>query len=286
MTAILIPVLLLGGLTLGFGTFLIFSAEKFKVKKDERIEKILEVLPGIDCGACGTPGCAAFASGIVKGEYAVNGCKVGGEEVASKIAKILGVEAKVAAEEEVAVLCCLGDEEIAVKIADYDGIPTCEALHLIGGNKGCEYGCLGLGDCVRECPFGAIVMGEKGLPYIVEEKCTACGICVRTCPRKLFEIIPKSQDIYLACSSHDDAKTVKKVCSRGCIGCSLCAKVTENAIIKMDDNLARIQWNKIKDNKQLEPALGKCPVRTFIRRSELMKNPKKEQENIKEVINV
>jgi RnfABCDGE-type electron transport complex B subunit len=274
MPTILIPILVLGALALGFGAFLVFSAEKFKVIKDERIERIVDILPGIDCGACGAPGCAAFASGVIKGEYAVNGCKVGREEVAGKIAGILGIKAKDTAEEEVAVLCCLGDQDTAVRIADYDGIPTCEALNLIGGNKGCQYGCLGLGDCVRECPFDAIVMGEKGLPYIIEDKCTACGICVETCPRKLFEIIPKNQDIYIACRSYDDAKTVKQVCSRGCVGCTLCTRVTENEIIKMDGNLAKIQWDKIKDNKQLEAGLEKCPSKTFVRRSELRKKIK------------
>jgi len=277
MTSILIPVLLLGGLTLIFGTFLVFSAEKFKVKKDERIEKILDLLPGIDCGACGAPGCAAFAGGVIDGKYAVNGCKAGGEEVANKVAKILGVKAENGTKEQVAVLCCLGDHDTAERIANYDGILTCEALDLMGGDKGCQYGCLGLGDCVSECPFDAIKMGEKGLPYIIEERCTACGICVKTCPRSLFELIPKEQDIYIACRSYDDAKTVKKACSRGCTGCTLCTRVTENEIIQMDGKLARIQWEKITNNKLLEPGFEKCPSKTFVKRSELRKESKNEQ---------
>lgn len=274
MSQVLIPIILLGGLTLIFGTFLVFSAEKFKVKIDERIETILAILPGIDCGACGAPGCAAFAGGVVEGKYAVNGCKAGGEGVANKVAKILGVKANKENKEQVSVLCCLGDKETAKRIANYNGILTCEALHLIGGDKGCQYGCLGLGDCVRECPFDAIEMNEKGLPFIIEEKCTACGICVTTCPRNLFEIIPKDQDIYIACRSYDDAKTVKSVCSRGCTGCTLCTRVTQNEIIQMDGKLARIQWEKVKDNKLLEPGFEKCPSKTFVKRSELRKKQK------------
>ena len=232
MDQVLVPVLLLAGLTLIFGAFLVFSAEKFKIKKDERVEKIQEVLPGIDCGACGAPGCEAFAGAVIEGKYAVNGCKVGGEDVADKISEIMGVKEGSAGTEEVSVLCCLGDTETANRIADYDGISTCEALDLMGGDKGCQYGCLGLGDCVNECPFDAIEMGKHGLPYIIEENCTACGICVKTCPRKLFEIIPKDQDIYIACRSYDDARTVKNVCSRGCTGCTLCTRVTEDEIIE------------------------------------------------------
>jgi electron transport complex protein RnfB len=282
MTQVLIPVLLVGGLTLIFGAFLVLSAEKFKVKKDERIEKILEILPGIDCGACGAPGCAAFAGGVIKGEYAVNGCKAGGEKIAKKISGILGVKTEDTEKEQVAVLCCLGDKETAKRVAEYDGISTCEALNLMGGDKGCQYGCLGLGDCVSACPFDAIEMGKNGLPYIIEENCTACGICVKTCPRKLFEIIPKDQDIYIACRSYDDARTVKNVCSRGCTGCTLCTRVTEDEIIEMDGKLAKIQWNKVENNKFLEPGFEKCPSNTFIKRSELRKNREKEPATIKE----
>jgi len=277
MTEVLIPVILLAALTLIFGAFLVFSAEKFKVEKDKRVEQIHEILPGIDCGACGAPGCAAFAQGVVEGKYGVNGCKAGGQEGANKIAEIMGVTKKDTGEEKVAVLCCLGDNETAKRIADYHGIMTCEALHLAGGDKGCQYGCLGLGDCVGACPFNAIEMGENGLPYVIEEECTSCGVCVETCPRELFKLIPKNQDIYIACSSYDDAKTVKSVCTRGCIGCTLCTRVTENEMVKMDEKLAKIQWDKIKDNKDLEPALEKCPTKTFVRRSELRKNQKKEK---------
>ena len=269
MASILVPVSILGGIALFFGIFLIISAEKFKVEVDERVVQIEEVLPGSNCGACGAPGCSAFAAGVAHGEYPVDGCKAGGEEVAVKIAEIMGVEADVGGGEEVAVLRCLGDYEVAKRIADYSGIKTCIALDQLGGDKGCKYGCLGLGDCVDACPFDAIEMGDRGLPYVVEENCTACGVCVETCPRGLFELIPKSQDIYLACISPEDAKTVKQACSRGCIGCSLCTRVTENEMVTMDGKIAVVHWDKIEDNSQLEPAMEKCPADTYIRRSEL-----------------
>jgi electron transport complex protein RnfB len=268
MASLLIPIGILGGIALFFGIFLIFSAEKFKIKVDDRIIKMEEVLPGSNCGACGAPGCQAFAEGVAHGVYPVDGCKAGGPEVAKKLAEIMGVEVEVGGE-KVAVLRCLGDYDVAKRVSSYTGINTCAALHLLGGDKGCQYGCLGLGDCVEACPFDAIEMGEKGLPFVIEERCTACGVCVKTCPRELFELVPKKYDIYLACRSFDDVKTVKKVCSRGCIGCTLCTKVTEDELITMDGNLAVVHCDEIENDKQLEVALEKCPTKSYIRRSEL-----------------
>lgn len=68
MIEIISPFLVLGilGGLLGFG--LAFAAEKLKVEPDKRIQGIYERLPQLDCGACGYPGCTAFADGIIEGE--------------------------------------------------------------------------------------------------------------------------------------------------------------------------------------------------------------------------
>ncbi len=64
------------GLLLGLG--LAYSAEFFKVEVDERVEKITNMLPGVNCGTCGYPGCAGFAEGIIDGEVTrLSDCKPG-----------------------------------------------------------------------------------------------------------------------------------------------------------------------------------------------------------------
>ena len=40
---------------------------KTAIEKMSRIEEIYQTLPGIDCGACGSPTCRAFAEDIVLG---------------------------------------------------------------------------------------------------------------------------------------------------------------------------------------------------------------------------
>ncbi|HCF37996.1 MAG TPA: Fe-S protein [Thermosipho africanus] len=74
---ILYSALVMGALGLGFGLFLAFSNEKFKVEVDPRIEEITKVLPGINCGACGYPGCEGYASAIVKKGDAIDKCLPG-----------------------------------------------------------------------------------------------------------------------------------------------------------------------------------------------------------------
>jgi len=64
MTAILTLSIL--GAALGLG--LAFAADLLAVEQDPRIEGVEELLPGINCGACGYPGCNAFAEGVVEGE--------------------------------------------------------------------------------------------------------------------------------------------------------------------------------------------------------------------------
>lgn len=265
--SIVSAILVLGGLGLLFGIGLAIASRVFSVVKDPRVEQIETVLPGANCGACGAPGCSGFAEGVVGGKYPVNGCPVGGADVAREVARIMGTEAEESVP-LVAVVCCRGDADNAVERAVYQGIQDCQAAALIDeGAKGCVYGCLGMGTCVRACPFDAMTMGEKGLPIVDESRCTGCGACVRACPRNIMKLIPRNQRVYLGCVSRDFGKAVKTVCKVGCIGCSLCAnpKTTADEIITMDGKLPVIHYNRIKDPQQdLENAVNKCPTRTFV----------------------
>ena len=202
---ILIPILTMGILGLLFSSGLVLAYKKLRVEEDPRVMEIFEILPQANCGACGFSGCRAFAEAVVKGAAPVNGCPVGGEEVASKIASILGVEAKTMVK-KVARIHCRGTKEAAKERGVYLGIATCAAAHLIGGQKQCSYGCLGFGDCVRACLFEAMWMGEDGLPHVDETKCTGCGQCVEDCP---LEIITMENDFPV-------------VDENICIGCGVC----------------------------------------------------------------
>jgi electron transport complex protein RnfB len=254
----------IGGLGLLFGASLAYASKKFAVEVDPKIEEILEKLPGANCGGCGYPGCSGYAEAVVKSGASMTLCAPGGQAVIQDIANILGVEAADMGEKMVAVVQCRGDNEKAPKRFHYAGITNCQAAQiLMGGDKACVYGCLGLGTCVESCPFGAMRMGEDGLPIVIEEKCTACGNCVSACPRGIMKLIPVSQKVFLGCVSQDKGKAVKQVCKVGCTGCTLCAnpKTTPSGSIQMKGNLPEIVDIKADD---LMTAVEKCPTKSFV----------------------
>ncbi len=225
-----------------FGGVLALSAKYLKVEEDPRVEKIAEILPQANCGACGYPGCSGFAKAVVSGEAPVTGCLPGGKEVAKKIAEILGVEAG-AIEEKVAFVFCSGGDRAKDKNR-YAGIESCTAAKALGGTKACYFACYGLGDCVEACPFDAIHIVD-GRAVVDFEKCTGCGACVKACPQGIIELIPRSKAVvFVACSSCDSGAIARKYCANPCIGCKMCERVCPTGAIKVEGNLARIDYEK------------------------------------------
>ncbi len=237
-------VLSMGGLGALLAAGLGFAAKTFKVERDERIDKIEELLAGANCGACGYAGCSSFAEAVVNGEAEPNGCPVSGDEAAVKIAKILGVETS-SSEKKLARVLCSGGVKETTRDLEYRGIESCKAAKLVnGGEKSCQYGCLGLGDCEDACPFSAIKINDNGLPEVDDEKCTGCGECVNACPQNIITLAPESSQTHINCSSHDPGKDVRKICEPGCIGCGLCVKTCPVDAIILENNLAVIDYEK------------------------------------------
>lgn len=257
---ILMPILSLGGMSLLFGTGLALASKKIGVETDPREEEVQEALPGVNCGACGYPGCDGFAAAVIAGNAPVTGCPVGGASVAKKLGEIMGQKSEVN-EKQVARVLCAGDCDNAVEKYNYHGIEDCVAASMLAdGSKECRYGCLGLATCVRVCPFDAIYITKKGIAEVDREKCTACGICVAACPKDLIEIIPYSSLVQVACKSKDKAKDVRKACKVGCISCKICEKVCDYDAIKVENNIASIDYEKCVD---CMVCAEKCPTKAI-----------------------
>lgn len=238
----------LGGVGIVFGALLALAARFFAVKTDPRVDAVREVLPGVNCGACGYPGCTGFAEAVVEGSAPMDGCIPGGTDTIYEIAAVLGQEA-VESKPLVAAVFCIGDSRKAKDLFVYDGIQDCAvAMKYANGFKACSYGCLGLGSCVGACPFEAITMASNGLPVVNQEKCMGCGLCSRTCPRQIIKILPKGDAGHLVlCTSQDRGKSVSQACEVGCIACKACVKACPQEAIAMQGNLAVIDLAKCTD---------------------------------------
>jgi len=241
----------LSGLGAIAAIILYFIAKKFHVETDPKIEDVEEVLPATNCGGCGYPGCRAFAEALVAADDISDmHCPVGGNEVMKQVGEILGTEVK-EKDPYVAIVKCSGSFEHRKKTNIYDGAPNCLiAAQLYGGDTGCAYGCVGLGDCVEACDFDAMYMDDNsGLPVVIEDKCVACNACVVACPKDIMELWPKGRKnrrIYVACMNEEKGGIAKKYCSVACTGCEKCVAECRYDAILVNNSLAVIDPEKCK----------------------------------------
>jgi len=254
MDFILTAVIVLGLIALVSAVVLYVCSKKFAVKEDPRVGEVSALLPGANCGGCGFPGCSGMADALVKGADAgsIEGlvCPVGGADVMGKVADLLGM-AVAESEPMVAVVRCNGTCEMRPRTAEYSGLRTCAAMNACGaGETACGYGCLGCGDCVAACKFGALRMNpETGLPEVDESKCTACGACVKACPRHIIELRKKGHNgrrVYVSCVNKDKGAVAMKACKAACIGCGKCAKECNFDAITIDHNVSYIDFSKCR----------------------------------------
>lgn len=240
MKSVLFSILILGVLGGIFGAVLAFASKVFHVEVDPKQAAVRECLGGANCGGCGYPGCDGYAAAVAAGTAPANKCVAAGPETAAKIAEIMGVE-NVAADKKVAFVPCSGCDGVAEKRFNYNGPQDCRSAMMFGGksNKSCSFACIGLGNCVKACQFGAMSI-KNGIAFVNREKCVGCGACADTCPKSIIKMVSASQRVAVGCSNKDKGAKTMKICTAGCIGCGKCARECEVRAITVTDNLAVI----------------------------------------------
>ena len=223
-------------------------AQKFKVEEDPRIDQVEKMLPGANCGGCGFAGCRGMAEALVKrDDISALYCPVGGGDCMKAVAGFLG---KAAAEKEpqVATVRCGGTCEKRPRTNQFNGARSCAvAASLYIGETACSF------DAIHINP-------ATGLPEVDADKCTACGACVKACPKQVIELRkkwPKNRAVYVSCVSKDKGAVVMKACKAGCIGCGKCAKVCPFGAITVENNLAYIDPQKCKLCRK---CVNECPT--------------------------
>ncbi len=259
--AILSAILLMGLLGFVFGAILSYASQKFSVTVDPRIETAISLLPGANCGGCGFPGCAGLATAIVEKGVPIATCPVISAANRAQLAKALGMADTGGTTPKAATVMCAGLPGEEYQKFTYSGIPDCQAAILVSNGPWlCPHRCVGLGSCEKVCLFGAITMGPDSLPVIDREKCTACGKCVKACPKNIIKLTDQAKKVHVKCNSPEKGPDVRKVCKVGCIGCGLCAKVCAYEAIIIENNLARINYEKCVE---CGACVAKCPQKTI-----------------------
>jgi len=260
LEGILYPVLTVGALALVFGIILGFSAKKFAVESDPNVKRIINVLPGANCGGCGYPGCAVFAERVASGEASYNGCPPAGAAVSAEIAKYIGIDAS-PANRKAAFVKCYGTNDNIKRNYIYDGPRSCVSASQLatGGNKSCTYSCIGHGSCKNACPFGAIKISD-GVAVINRKKCTACKKCVPVCPKGLIEIAPDKSRVRVLCNSRERGHLVRAHCRAGCVACKICQKLCPQGAITVEDNIAHVDYEKCTLCME---CVRKCPTKSI-----------------------
>ncbi|MBR3686183.1 MAG: RnfABCDGE type electron transport complex subunit B [Clostridia bacterium] len=255
---ILIPVLIGLAISVICGVVLTVASRLFAVKEDEKFLNIRDCLPGANCGACGYSGCDGYAKALSSGEIDVtNLCLPGGDSAAKQIADVLGVEAEDVIE-KVAYVACNGNCEAAPRKVEYHGPKSCRIANMsYSGDKFCTFSCLGYGDCIAACSQDAISI-ENGVAKVDPEKCVGCGACTRVCPNKVIHIVDAASRVKVLCSNHDKGAVTRKACANGCIACGKCERTCPNGAIKVEHNLAVIDYEKCTGCGECAEA---CPVK-------------------------
>ena len=218
MDTVVWTVALMAAVGLVGSVLLLIVSRKLAIGEDERLTYLMSILPGVNCGACGHPGCEQYAKAMMNGAPP-NACTTGGNRVAQALAAYLGVESTGVVQREAFVACQGSLDHIDPQLV-FKGVPSCRVFSTLSySSLSCPFGCLGYGDCAEACPFDAIVV-ENGVARIDTAACTGCGTCAKICPRGIISMVDQASSPTASVENN-----LARIDTDTCIGCGTCIEV-------------------------------------------------------------
>ncbi len=143
------------------GGALSLAARFLSVESDPLADELEAMLPNLQCGQCGHPGCRPAAEALSAGEEKVTLCPPGGLALAAKLAEKLHIEIDLSAEMSGPVVAFIHEER-----------------------------CIGCTKCILVCPTDCIIGAPKRLHTVLKDACVGCDDCVEVCPTGCIDMIP------------------------------------------------------------------------------------------------
>lgn len=248
------------GVLAGFG--LAVASYFLAVEENPLAAELTEVLPGANCGACGYSGCAGYAAALAEGKEGNTAlCAPGGAKTAKQVAACLGQESG-NVEVPCAQVLCQGHCGNTGASFEYQGLSSCAAATLVSRGPGsCSYGCIGLGDCVKACPFDSISIVDN-LAVIHSDTCKGCRKCIPACPQHLISMFPRDKrKSAVYCHNEDKGAMARKACKTACIACSACVRACPKKCISILNNRAVIDT---KECVGCMKCVHACPTKAIL----------------------
>jgi electron transport complex protein RnfB len=159
-------VVILAGLALALTTLLLAAARLWPSGDDGAVAAIEKLLPRIQCGQCGYPGCRPYAAAIIDGAADINRCPPGGTATIERLAQVLGRD--------------------PLPLDAARGTASLQRVALID-----ETECIGCNLCARACPVDAIVGIPQAMHTVLVAHCTGCELCIAPCPVDCITMVPR-----------------------------------------------------------------------------------------------
>lgn len=91
------------------------------------------------------------------------------------------------------------------EVQNFPGLSCAVIASEYGSVGGCNYMCIGRGDCASACPQKAILIINN--TAVISNFCTGCGECLPVCPKGIIQLVDRTVKKMVVCSNMNQPLT-------------------------------------------------------------------------------